>query len=136
MESWRPNILLVDDDPVVLFSMKRMLEQIPCRTITAGTGEEALSIAGKEGVDLAVLDVMLPDMDGYQVAQTLHVRERTQRLPIIFVTAIKHESRDVVRGYDSGCVEYLAKPLEASRFISKVRFQLNSIYQKRSVGRE
>ena len=88
------------------------------------SGQEALKILLKEDISLVLLDVELPGMDGFEVAELMRQRKDTQTIPIIFVTAISKEKKYVFKGYQAGAVDYLFKPLDPLLLTRKVDFFL------------
>ena len=110
-------ILVVDDDIRMLRMMKRMLELESFQVLTANGGDEALKIFEKEVPALVLLDIMMPDMDGYTVCR--RIREFSQ-VPIIMVTA-KGEDKEKVEGLDIGADDYVTKPFYASELAARVR---------------
>lgn len=117
MSSKKPLILVVDDDIRMLRMMKRMLELESFQTITANNGEAALRVFEKENPDLVLLDIMMPDMNGYTVCQ--HIREFSE-VPIIMVTAMG-DDKQKVEGLDTGADDYVTKPFSASELAARVR---------------
>jgi DNA-binding response OmpR family regulator len=117
MSSKKALVLVVDDDIRMLRMMKRMLELENFQTITANNGEAALKVFEKEDPDLVLLDIMMPDMDGYTVCQ--HIREFSE-VPIIMVTAMGND-KEKVEGLDTGADDYVTKPFSASELAARVR---------------
>ena len=117
MSSKKTLILVVDDDIRMLRMMKRMLELENFQTITANNGESALIVFEKENPDLVLLDIMMPDMNGYTVCQ--HIREFSE-VPIIMVTAMG-DDKQKVEGLDIGADDYVTKPFSASELAARVR---------------
>ncbi|HZI90568.1 MAG TPA: SpoIIE family protein phosphatase [Thermoleophilaceae bacterium] len=114
------NILIVDDLPENLMALRAVLEPLGHRIVEAGSGEEALKRLLEEDFAVALLDVQMPGLDGFETAEYIRRRERTQHLPIIFLTAIDKETHHVFRGYSVGAVDYLFKPFEPEILRSKV----------------
>ena len=114
------NILIVDDLPENLLALRAVLEPLGHRIVEANSGEEALKRLLEEDFAVALLDVQMPGLDGFETAEYIRRRERTQHLPIIFVTAIDKETHHVFRGYSVGAVDYLFKPYEPEILRSKV----------------
>lgn len=123
------NILLVDDRPENLFSLEAMLTDDGRNFLTATSGQEALKIALKEELSLILMDVQMPEMDGFETAALLKSNERTQKTPIIFVTAINKEKKYVEQGLEEGAVDYLFKPLDTEVTRYKVS-NLLRLYQQ------
>ncbi len=113
-------ILLVDDQPANLVALEAMLEGISPHIVTAASGREALKQL--LGADFAVilLDVKMPDMDGFETAALIRDRERSRHTPIIFLTAADRDAQMAVRGYAVGAVDYLTKPIVPEFVRSKV----------------
>jgi len=128
------NILMVDDRPENLIALETILEAPGRNLISADSGNKALSILLKEDVSLVLLDVQMPVMDGFEVAQLMRNNQKTQSIPIIFLTAISKEQKYVFKGYESGAVDYLFKPLEEPILKSKVEFFLLMDRQKRELS--
>lgn len=117
------SVLVVDDDIRMLRMMKRILELEGFQALIASSGEAALKIFDKETPDLVLLDIMMPDMNGYTVCQ--HIREFSQ-VPIIMVTA-KGDDKEKVEGLDIGADDYVTKPFSASELTARVRAMLRRI---------
>lgn len=125
------HILLVDDHPENLIALEAILEDVDCSLIKAHSGNEALGILLKQDVALVLLDVQMPGMDGFEVAELMRKNNRTKMVPIIFVTAISKEAKYVSRGYDVGAIDYMFKPLNPEILKHKARFFLDLDTQKR-----
>src|SRR4051794_38661402 len=108
------DILLVDDKPENLGSLKAILAAPEHRLVTATSGEEALKLALRDDFAVILLDVVMPGMDGFEVARTLQQVERTNRVPIIFLTAVATDVDAIYRAYSVGAVDYLVKPLNTN----------------------
>ena len=117
-------ILLVDDEPLMLKGLKYSLEQEGYETLTAMDGEEALNVFSANQVDLVLLDVMLPKMDGIQVCQ--RIREQSN-VPIIMLTA-KGEDMDKILGLEYGADDYMTKPFN----VLEVKARIKSIFRRAS----
>ena len=114
-------ILIVDDRESNLFALKALLEPLQLRLILASSGREALKFLLKDDCALILLDVQMPDLDGFETATLIRSRERTRYTPIIFVTAVHREESHIIKGYTHGAVDYLVKPLDATLLLAKVR---------------
>jgi len=123
-------VLIVDDRPENLLAMENLLENPDVVILTAESGAEALSTLLIQDIALVLLDVQMPDMDGFEVAELMRSNPRTQSIPIIFVTAISKEQKYVFKGYKSGAVDYLFKPINPDILISKVNIFCN-LYRQR-----
>lgn len=126
-------ILLVDDEPANLVSLEAILEDEGRELLKAGSGPEALKLLLREDVSLVLLDVQMPEMDGFEVAELMRNRKNTQNIPIIFVTAISKEDQYVFKGYQVGAVDYLFKPLDPTILKSKVDFFLKLDRERREL---
>jgi signal transduction histidine kinase len=126
-------ILLVDDREENLISLEAMLEQPDRKFLSATSGNDALKLALKhDDIGLIMLDVQMPDMDGYEVAQILQSNPKTKHISIVFVTAINKETQYVLKGYEEGAIDYLQKPLDLEVTRAKVAvFQTLYFYQSR-----
>lgn len=113
-------ILIVDDKPQNLYALEKTLEQVNAKVIKANSGEEALSKTLDYDFALAILDVQMPNMNGYELADLLLGDPSTSRMPIIFLTAAFGDEQHSFQGYESGAVDYIVKPFNPVIFISKV----------------
>ena len=113
-------ILLVDDRPENLISLESMLENRSRTIIKATSGNEALKLALENEIALILLDVQMPDMDGFEVARLLKENSRTKDVSIIFVTALSKDEKFTIQGYEEGAVDYLHKPLDYNIVLAKV----------------
>ncbi len=116
----RPRVLLVDDRPENLVALEATLAPLECELVSAASGAEALRALLDGHFAVIVLDVQMPDLDGFETATYIKRRERTRAIPIIFVTAISKEPHHVFRGYEAGAVDYLFKPFEPEVLRAKV----------------
>jgi DNA-binding response OmpR family regulator len=123
MSSKKSLVLVVDDDVRMLRMIKRMLELEGFQALIANNGETALKTFEKETPDLVLLDIMMPDMDGYIVCQ--RIREFSQ-VPIIMVTA-RGDDKEKVAGLNIGADDYVTKPFSASELAARVRAVLRRI---------
>lgn len=119
-------ILIVDDRHENLFSLKTILEQQGFQSDTASSGEEALKKVLKNEYALIILDVQMPVMDGFEVAEAISGMNKTKDIPIIFLSAVNTHKRFITKGFEAGAVDYLTKPVDPEILILKVRnfFQL------------
>ncbi|MGZ5271953.1 MAG: response regulator [Ramlibacter sp.] len=114
------NILIVDDEPRNLQVLESILDEPEYRLVRATSGEEALLALMAEEFAVLILDVRMPGMNGFEVAQLVKERRKTSRIPIIFLTAYYNEDQHVLEGYGTGAVDYLHKPVNPSVLRSKV----------------
>lgn len=127
----KPNVLIVDDTPENLVALEVVLEDLDCNLIKASSGQQALGTLLKKSIALVLLDVQMPEMDGFEVAALMRNNPKTQNIPIIFVTAISKEQKYVHQGYKAGAIDYLFKPIEPIILKGKVNFFLELDRQKR-----
>lgn len=113
-------ILLVDDRPENLLALEAILEPLGHRLVRALSGEEALRHVLTEDFAVILLDVQMPGINGFETAQLIKARERSQHIPIIFLTAISKEEKYVFEGYSAGAVDYMFKPFDPEILRSKV----------------
>src|SRR5215213_11887031 len=114
------NILVVDDEPRNLSVLESVLDDPSYRLVRATSGDEALLALVADDFAVLVLDVRMPGMTGFELAQMVKERRKTARIPIIFLSAYYNEDQHVLEGYGSGAVDYLHKPVNASVLRSKV----------------
>jgi two-component sensor histidine kinase len=114
------NILLVDDDVRNLDVLDSVLARPDYHLVRARTANEALLALVKNEFAAIVLDIHMPDLDGFKLAELIKQRKRTQHVPIIFLTAYYQEDKDVLQGYGAGAVDYLSKPINPLILKSKV----------------
>src|SRR5262249_18926904 len=114
------NILLVDDKQENLVALEQLLEQPGGHLTAAHSGNDALRLLLKHDFAVVLLDVEMPAMDGYEVAELMRSAERTRLVPIIFVTAGDRSEERTFRGYEAGAVDFLYKPIDAHTLQSKV----------------
>ncbi|MBI5816584.1 MAG: SpoIIE family protein phosphatase [Nitrospinae bacterium] len=119
------NILVVDDIEDNVFLLKLILEKLGHKVLPAYNGMDALKIADGGGVDLVLLDVMMPMMSGLEVASRLRAGEDTKHIPIILLTAKKNDVSDVVEGLAAGANEYVTKPFHETELVARVNSMLH-----------
>jgi two-component system, OmpR family, response regulator len=119
--SERPRVLVVDDEENITFLVARALELAGMETAVAATGRDALDQIASWGPDAVVLDVMLPDLDGFAILQ--RVRDQGNRVPVVFLTA-RGTPEDRVRGLRDGGDDYLVKPFEVAELVARVQLRL------------
>jgi len=114
------NLLIVDDLPENLLALGALLQMPGIRVHQAESAEQALELLLRHEFALAILDVQMPGMDGFQLAELMRGTERTKQIPIVFVSAAGRELNYAFKGYESGAVDFLHKPLDAHAVRSKV----------------
>ena len=121
----RPRLLLVDDEPTNLQVLRHVL-QADYRLLFATDGARALQVAREQLPDLVLLDIMMPNMDGYAVCRALKADAATASIPVIFITALT-DSQDETAGFDVGGVDYLTKPVSPPVVRARVRTHLSLV---------
>lgn len=129
----RANILLVDDKVDNIFALEQILSRQDRNIIRANDGKEALRTVLNKEIDLIILDVQMPGMDGFEVAQILKSNKRSKDIPIIFATAEKKEHESALKGFEEGAVDYLYKPLNAEITEAKVSVLLRLQLQRKEL---
>jgi two-component system NtrC family sensor kinase len=131
-ERTRPAVLAVDDVEANLVALQALLEDMDCEVVFARSGNDALRHLLRREFAVMLLDVQMPEMDGYEVAHHARRNPSTRDVPIIFLTAASNSEGMVLRGYGSGAVDFLFKPLNAAILRSKVRvfLELHAAHQK------
>ncbi len=114
------NLLIVDDLPENLLALDALLQAPGVRIHQAESAEQALELLLRHEFALAILDVQMPGMDGFQLAELMRSTERTKQIPIVFVSAAGRELNYAFKGYESGAVDFMQKPLDAHAVRSKV----------------
>jgi PAS domain S-box-containing protein len=123
------NVLLVDDRPENLLALEAILQPLEQTLVYASSGEDALRQLLRREFAVILLDVQMPELDGFETARLIKQRERTRHVPIIFVTAISKEEEQVFRGYSEGAVDYVFKPFNPEVLRSKVAVFIE-LYEK------
>ena len=121
----RPRLLLVDDEPTNLQVLRHVL-QADYRLLFATDGARALQVAREQRPDLVLLDIMMPNMDGYAVCCALKADAATASIPVIFITAL-NDSQDETAGFDVGAVDYITKPVSPPVVRARVRTHLSLV---------
>jgi DNA-binding response OmpR family regulator len=116
----QPVVLAADDDEDILALVAFRLERSGYTVIQARDGQEALDLALSEKPDLAVLDVMMPKLDGFELTRRLRSEEATSRMPIILLTA-RAQDTDVAQGFDAGADDYIRKPFSPQELRTRVQ---------------
>ncbi|MEJ2608998.1 MAG: EAL domain-containing protein [Candidatus Thiodiazotropha sp.] len=125
-------ILLVDDRMPNLIALEKNLEETGAELVLATSGNLAMDAALKNSFALAIIDIQMPEMDGFELAELLRSNPATKDLPLIFLTTSNSSSINVFRGYKSGAVDYLVKPYDPEILLSKVRvfLELNAVKEE------
>jgi len=113
-------ILLVDDSETVLMIEQMILKKEPYQLITAKNGMEGVEKALETRPDLILMDVVMPEMNGFEAVRWLRQRDATRSVPIVMVTT-QAEAESMEAGYESGCNDYITKPIDSTELLTKVR---------------
>jgi two-component system NtrC family sensor kinase len=127
-------VLLVDDVETNLVALRALLDDLDCEVVLVRSGNAALSQLLRREFAVMLLDVQMPGMDGFEVARHARANPLTREVPILFVTAMHNTQESVLRGYDSGAVDVLFKPIDSAILRSKVRVFLELYNGKRQIA--
>ena len=116
-------ILIVDDTPANLDLLRDMLAPTGCKIFFATSGEQALRIAADVSPDIVLLDVMMPQLDGFETCRRMQADASMRDIPVVFVTA-KTDVEDLVRGFEAGAVDFLQKPYRLLPLLDVIRAAL------------
>jgi PAS domain S-box-containing protein len=133
-ERERARVLLVDDDERNLLAIATVLEDLG-EVVSARSGEEALRYLLKGEFAVILLDVYMPDMDGYETAQIIRGRDQTKGIPIVFLSAVNKEAEHLLRGYSMGAVDYVFKPVDPIILRSKVAVFVDLFEKSKEIER-
>lgn len=128
-----PKILIVDDKRENLIALEAILKHLPIQIIKASSGLEALTATLEHDFALALLDIQMPGMDGYELASILRERKKTASLPFIFISAVYTLNLNVFKGYEQGAFSFITKPLQADVLINKINFFIEKHQQEVSL---
>ena len=128
-------ILVVDDIATNVLLLKTILGKAGYRIVTATGGREALEKVESESPDLILLDIMMPDMNGYEVIERLKADERFCRIPVIFLSAL-HDSENIVKGFKMGASDYVSKPFNHEELITRVAHHMFIAEAQRVIVRQ
>ena len=126
-------ILIVDDKKENILPLKKILELHSLSVDAAESGEEALKKILKTNYSLIIMDVQMPGMDGFEVVETLAGSNRTKDIPVIFLSAVNKQKKFISRGYESGGVDYITKPVDSDLLILKVKTFLKLFEQQQEL---
>ena len=116
----RPRVVIADDDPDIRRLVEMTVTNAGCDVTVASDGEEALERVREAKPDLVILDVLMPRMDGWEVARALKSDPATAEVPVMFLTS-RGQEHDVLEGFDSGAVDYMVKPFSPRELQVRVR---------------
>jgi two-component system cell cycle response regulator len=132
-ENHEVNVLIVDDRKENLLALEGWLDLPDIHIIKAASGTQALELLLEYDTALVLLDVQMPDMDGFETAEYMRKKKRTRNIPIIFLTAISKEEQHIFKGYETGAVDYLFKPVDPHVLKSKVSVFIEMYRQKKAL---
>ena len=116
----RPRVVIADDDPDIRRLVEMTVTNAGCDVTVASDGEEALERVRDSAPDLVILDVLMPRMDGWEVARALKSDPATREVPVMFLTS-RGQEHDVLEGFDSGAIDYMVKPFSPRELQVRVR---------------
>lgn len=133
MSQYRPfHLLIVDDNKNNLLALRSLLSRyLDVQILEAESGEKALKILLKQKVDLIILDIQMPGIDGFEIATTLASWKRTQHIPIIFLTAAYKAEEFRQRGFEIGAIDYLTKPIESDQLVYRIKSYVSLLEKER-----
>ncbi|MCD6068527.1 MAG: hybrid sensor histidine kinase/response regulator [Bacteroidetes bacterium] len=126
----KPKILVVDDRYENLLAIRTVLRDLDLELIEAKSGNDALKATLHNEFALALLDIQMPEMDGYELASILREEEKTARLPFIFISAVYTDNLNVFKGYEKGAFSFITKPFQPEILINKVKFFIEKHQQE------
>lgn len=126
----KPKILIVDDKPENLVALRIVLRDLNIELVEATSGNDALKATLRHDFALALLDIQMPEMDGYELAGILREEEKTMHLPFIFISAVYTDNLNVFKGYEKGAFSFITKPFQPEILINKVKFFIDKHQQE------
>ena len=129
----KAKILVVDDEPQNIRLLEANLLPKGYEVLAASSGKEALEAVTVNDIDLILLDIMMPEMDGFEVTRRIRAEEATQLIPIVLVTALK-ETEDRIKGIDAGCDDFISKPFDKNEVLARVNTLLKLSYLRRQLN--
>ncbi|HEY8688549.1 MAG TPA: response regulator [Chitinophagaceae bacterium] len=126
----KPKILIVDDKPENLKALRKVLKDLDIELVEATSGNDALKATLRHDFILALLDIQMPEMDGYELAGILREAEKTAHLPFIFISAVYTDNLNVFKGYENGAFSFITKPFQPEILINKVKFFIDKHQQE------
>lgn len=128
----QPKILVVDDRPSNLVAIQKILKNVNAQIITAESGNDALKLMLEHEFTLALLDVQMPEMDGYELAELMRCDQDTAEIPIIFVSAIYTDKLNIFKGYEKGAFSFITKPFEPHELLTKIHFFIEKYHTEKA----
>ncbi len=132
----KPKILIVDDRPENLYVLEKLLKELDVEVIQALSGVEALNLTLEHDFCVAIVDIQMPEMDGYELVELLRSNKSTATLPVIFVSAIFSDEYHHRKGYEAGAVDFMNKPYVPEILLSKVKVFIHLYQQRRTLEEE
>jgi Signal transduction histidine kinase len=129
-------ILIVDDKQENLIALEKLLSECDVEIVKAGSGTEALALILEHEFALALIDVQMPDMDGYETVKLMRQVEQTRYLPVIFLSAIYSENHYLIQGIEAGAVDFITKPIQPRILLGKIKIFLDLYVQKKKLELE
>ncbi len=129
-------VLIVDDKSENLFALHKLLAVVPVEIYQARTGFEALQLSLTQDFCAAIVDIQMPEMDGYELVELLRINQATAMLPVIFVSAIYSDEYHHRKGYEAGAVDFLTKPFTPEILLSKVKVFVDLYQQRKALQKE
>lgn len=126
----KPKILIVDDRPENLITLKKVLKDLEIELVEATNGNDALKATLYHDFALALLDIQMPGMDGYELASILREEDKTASLPFIFISAVYTDNLNMFKGYEKGAFSFITKPFQPEILINKVKFFIEKHQQE------
>src|SRR5512136_3083979 len=136
MAEEKPKILTVDDRAENLYALEKLLKALDVEVVQALSGAEALNLTLEHDFCLAIVDIQMPGMDGYELVELLRSNEDTAALPAIFVSAVYSDEYHHRKGYEAGAVDFMSKPFVPEILLSKVRAFVDLYLQRKSLEDE
>jgi two-component system sensor histidine kinase/response regulator len=123
MSQKQPTVLIVDDNPNNLKIVALTLRELNYKIVIATNGKSAIDLVKRTNPNLVLLDIMMPEMDGFETCRIIKSDEKNKNLPIIFLTAVNQKSK-IVKGFDLGSVDYITKPFNKEELVSRIKTHL------------
>jgi PAS domain S-box-containing protein/putative nucleotidyltransferase with HDIG domain len=128
------NVLCVDDNANNLFSLNALLQTVNnIKNIDVLSGQEALNVLLKENIDIILLDIQMPEMNGFELAKLIKSNKKTKEIPIIFVTAVFKSEEFIKEGFSLGAIDYITKPIDDQQLLNKITLYLKVFDEKNKV---
>ncbi len=125
-------VLVVDDNPANVQMLGSILKNENYKVAVALSGAEALQFLAREKVEIILLDVMMPEMDGYEICSILKKDEQLKKIPVIFLTA-KSEHEDIIKGFKAGAVDYITKPFNSEELLARVSVHVELVRSRNEI---